>query len=150
MKSIRVAATAVTLGTTLIAAPLFADADYASIVEEYIEVVVNGREYDRIDEFVAEDLIQRNPQLPNGREPLRDFWTEFMGSQPEARFNVVRIISEGAYVVKHSLFQSTPQDRGVAVVDIFRLEDGLIVEHWDVVQPVPETTVNGNHPVLQD
>ncbi|MEM7057547.1 MAG: nuclear transport factor 2 family protein [Pseudomonadota bacterium] len=128
----------------------FADESPAAIVEKYIDVVVNGRQFDRIDEFVAEDLIQRNPNLLNGREPLRQFWTDFMGKNAEARFTVARVIAQGDLVVEHSLFQGSPGDRGIAVVDIYRVEDGLIVEHWDVVQPIPETFASGNHPVLDE
>ena len=150
MKNALRTAIAAMLVTATLPAVAFADDSPAAVVEEYIEVVVNGREFDRIDEFVAEDLIQRNPNLPNGREALREFWVGFMGGQPEARFTVARVISEGDLVVEHSLFQSNPEDRGAAVVDIYRVEDGLIVEHWDVVQPVPEEFASGNHPVLDD
>ena len=134
--------------TTSVPTLVLAEQNPADLVKAYIEVVVNGRDFDRIDEFVSEDLIQRNPNLPNGRAPLKAFWTEFMTSQPEANFTLARVISEGNLVVKHSLFQSTPDDRGIAVVDIFRIEDGLIVEHWDVIQQVAETWASGNHPVL--
>lgn len=147
--AIRSVATALLL-TAIVPTISFAEEDPATVVREYIEVVVNGRQFDRIDEFVARDLIQRNPNLPNGREPLRQFWTDFMGGQPEARFTVARVISEGDLVVEHSLFQSSSDDRGTAVIDIYRIEDGLIVEHWDVVQPIPETTASGNHPVLDE
>lgn len=141
------------LSATLLAAlPASAQETPAEIVKEYIEVVVNGRQFDRIDEFIAEDLIQRNPNLPNGREPLKAFWTEFMGSRPEAQFTIGRVIAEGNLVAEHSLFRETPDDQGVAVVDIYRVEDGLIVEHWDVVQFLPDdfVSVSGNHPVLEE
>jgi predicted SnoaL-like aldol condensation-catalyzing enzyme len=47
-------------------------------------------------------------------------------------------------VALHSHLTRKPGDRGMAVVDIFRLENGKIVEHWDVVQEVPETSANNN------
>jgi len=63
---------------------------------------------------------------------------------PELRMEPKRIIAEGDLVVLHSHLILKPGDRGTAVVDIFRLENGKIVEHWDVVQEVPETAKNSN------
>ena len=54
------------------------------------------------------------------------------------------LVSEGDLVVVHSLFRSGPQDRGQAIMDLFRVEQGKIVEHWDVIQQVPAETANGN------
>lgn len=113
-----------------------------------MEVVIKGRQFDRIDEFVAEDMVQRNPNLPNGREALKQFWEGFMETNPEVQFNVVRSISDGTMVWEHVHVQLKPGDLGVAVVDIFRVEDGLIVEHWDVLQPIPEASASGNHMIL--
>ena len=52
--------------------------------------------------------------------------------------------AEGDLVVTHGLITTSPEDRGTAAVDIFGLENGKIVEHWDVLQPVPETSENDN------
>jgi len=150
MKILQKAALAIAVLSSNIPTFVLADQSPSELVKSYIEVVVNGREFDRIDEFVSEDLMQRNPNLPNGRAPLKAFWTDFMTSQPEGKFTLARIIAEDDLVVKHSLFQITPSDRGIAVMDIFRVEDGLIVEHWDVIQPIAETWASGNHPVLPD
>ena len=68
----------------------------------------------------------------------------FTQNFPELRMETKRIIAEGDYVVLHSHLILKPGDRGSAVVDIFRLENGKIVEHWDVVQEVPETSANNN------
>ncbi len=53
-------------------------------------------------------------------------------------------MAEGDLVVTHGLIKTSSEDRGTAAADIFRLEDGKIVEHWDVLQPVPETAENDN------
>jgi predicted SnoaL-like aldol condensation-catalyzing enzyme len=47
----------------------------------------------------------------------------------------------------HQAFKTSPEDRGSAAVDFFRLEDSKLVEHWDVIQPVPENAAN-EHPVF--
>ena len=62
-------------------------------------------------------------------------------------FDIKRAIAEGDLVVTHSLLKTSLEDRGSAVADIFRLEDGKVVEHWDVVQPVPESAAN-DHPMF--
>lgn len=118
------------------------------VVEAYVDTVINGREFDRIGEFVHPDIIQHNPNLPNGREALQAFWTEFMTSQPEAEFIIARTVAEGDLVAKHAWFVPAPGELGAAVIDIYRVEDGLIVQHWDAVQFIPEETVSGNHMVL--
>ena len=56
-------------------------------------------------------------------------------------------VVEGDLVVTHSLLKTSPQDRGTAAADIFRLEEGKVVEHWDVLQPVPESAAN-DHPMF--
>jgi len=63
---------------------------------------------------------------------------------PAASFTVVRLIAEGDLVVAHALFKINADDRGTAVVDIYRVAAGMLVEHWDVKEPVPETSANGN------
>ncbi len=59
-------------------------------------------------------------------------------------FALKRVIAEDDLVVLHYHLKMTPDDLGQAVVDIFRVEDGRIVEHWDVLQPVPAESANTN------
>ena len=68
----------------------------------------------------------------------------FAQTYPDFRMETKRLIAEGDYVVAHNHLIRKPGERGTAVVDIFRLENGKIVEHWDVVQEVPETSANHN------
>lgn len=56
----------------------------------------------------------------------------------------MRVFAEGDFVVAHVHGVRDPSQRGSAIVDIFRLEHGLIVEHWDVMQPIPEEAANPN------
>ena len=53
-----------------------------------------------------------------------------------------RTVAEGDLVVTHSLLKTSPEGRGTAVADFFRLEEGKVVEHWDVLQPIPESAAN--------
>lgn len=114
------------------------------IVLDYMTTVINGREFDVIGDYIAEDLIQHNANLPNGVEPLSEFWSGFFESTPDGNFRIVRTITEGNLVITHSQFTPTPDALGLVVVDIYRIEDGLIAEHWDVVSEIPEETVSGN------
>jgi predicted SnoaL-like aldol condensation-catalyzing enzyme len=59
-------------------------------------------------------------------------------------YSIKRIIADGNLVVVHSHGQFAAGDRGIAVVDILRVQGCRIMEHWDVVQPVPEQPVNSN------
>ncbi|WP_329429180.1 nuclear transport factor 2 family protein [Streptosporangium sp. NBC_01495] len=86
--------------------------------------------------LVREDFVEHSPGNPSGR----DAFIDFIAHSPVAgaRLELKRVIADGQYVVVHYLMITSDDERGTAVVDIWRLEDGLIVEHWDVVQPVPD------------
>jgi predicted SnoaL-like aldol condensation-catalyzing enzyme len=91
----------------------------------------------------ATQYIQHNPQGKDGRDSfINGFAAYVVGS--EFRCETKRIIAEGDLAVVHALCKDKPSDRGDAVVDIFRVKQGKIVEHWDVVQPIPEKANNTN------
>jgi predicted SnoaL-like aldol condensation-catalyzing enzyme len=94
--------------------------------------------------YIGDRYIQHNPQAADGPEAFIGFVKGLAQQFPEASLEIKRVIAEGDLVVTHSLLRMAPDDRGMAVVDIFRLEDGKVVEHWDVLQPVPETAANDN------
>ena len=116
----------------------------SQLIHDFIEVVWNQGRVEEAERFVAEDLIQHNPALPNGRKALIGFIDGMREQFPEARFETRRLAAEGDLVFTHSLFTPQPGHRGIAVVDVFRIADGLIAEHWDVREDVPETTTSGN------
>ncbi len=88
---------------------------------------------------------QHNPLVEDGRDGLSKFVAWIGKNHPGAHGEIKRVFAEGDYVVLHShwhgLFGS---EEGEAVVDIFRVEDGKVVEHWDVIQPIPEKSANSN------
>ncbi len=96
------------------------------------------------DMFVSPDYIQHNPSIPNGTAPDIAFLTEKFKNNPGSTNEVKRAVAEEDLVVLHVLSRLNPADRGRAIVDIFRVKDNKIVEHWDVIQPVPAETVSGN------
>jgi predicted SnoaL-like aldol condensation-catalyzing enzyme len=89
------------------------------------------------DDLIAPDYVQHNPQAGNGLEAVKAFFAPVGPIDVE----VYRVIAEGDLVVVHSDYKTW----NTAGVDIFRVgPDGKIIEHWDVLQAVPETTASGN------
>ncbi|NEM91113.1 zinc-binding dehydrogenase [Galbitalea soli] len=97
-----------------------------------------------VDRIVRSDYIQHNPQAPDGPDALKYFGAGLRQQFPEVTNLPKRAIAEGDMVLLHSHVVFVPGTPGTAVFDIFRFQDGKIAEHWDVLQEVPATTVNGN------
>ena len=96
--------------------------------------------HDVLHRVLREDFVEHSPGTPSGR----DAWIEFIKSGPAAEFDLKRVIADDNYVVAHYRLVPAGSEGGVAVVDIWRFEDGMIVEHWDVVQPVPDESDTPN------
>ncbi|MDP8992822.1 MAG: ester cyclase [Actinomycetota bacterium] len=115
------------------------------VVLAYLEQALNAKQpAEAVDAYVGPRYVQHNPQVADGPEAFIEFASGFTRQFPEMRVDVRRVVAEGDVVVTHSLLTVGPEDRGTAAVDIFRLEEGRIVEHWDVLQPVPESAANDN------
>ena len=115
------------------------------IVREWNALAINQRKPEEaVAKYLGPNYRQHNPGAADGAEPFIAAVNGFAQTFPEFRMEPKRIIAEGDIVVLHSHLIREPGDRGRAVVDIFRLENSKIVEHWDVVQEVPETSAN-NH-----
>ncbi|MEV3984795.1 nuclear transport factor 2 family protein [Nonomuraea sp. NPDC049655] len=119
----------------------------AQLVRDYFEQIWNQGRTQLADRFLAADLIQHNPNLPDGRQALTEFIDGMRAQLPDARFEIRRMAVDGDLVFTHSLFTAQPGHSGIAVVDVFRITDGLIAEHWDLREDVPATTVSG-HPIV--
>ena len=96
------------------------------------------------EKWVDPGYIQHNPMVPTGREGAIAFFDGFMKAYPGYSYTLKRAIAEGDLVAVHGLFKMTPDDRGSAVMDIFRVQGCKVMEHWDVVQPIPEKAQNQN------
>jgi len=94
--------------------------------------------------YIGSKYIQHNPQAPDGPDAFIQFVKAWSGQFPKLSVEIKRMVAEGDLVVTHGVLKTSPEDRGTAAADIFRIEDGRIVEHWDVLQPVPETAANDN------
>ena len=134
------------LGALLtLCAPLIASADLSQnkkLVHDFYDLAFNQhRPKEAAEKYLAEIYIQHNPHVGTGRKAFID---AFSGEVDHSTTQFRRIIAEEDLVVLHSEKHRTPGDRGVAGVDIFRVKDGKIVEHWDVNQEIPETSKNTN------
>ncbi|MDO5632892.1 MAG: nuclear transport factor 2 family protein [Paracoccus sp. (in: a-proteobacteria)] len=113
------------------------------LVLEFYDGFFNRHDAGAAD-VVANNYIQHNPEVPDGKEPFVGYFTGFFAENPESKARIVRSAADGDLVWLHIHSTNGADDPGQAVVDIFRVEDGMIVEHWDVIQPVPTEAANDN------
>ena len=106
----------------------------------FYDLAFNQHKLDEaVRKYVAEPYIQHNPTVADGGKAFIDSFAPFLKENPQSRAEVKRAAAEGDLVWLHVFSRTSPQDRGEAVVDIFRVNKaGKIVEHWDVIQAVPE------------
>jgi predicted SnoaL-like aldol condensation-catalyzing enzyme len=115
------------------------------IVKAYYEQAFNdGDPEGATERYVGDRYVQHNPQAADGTEAFIGFVRWYRGQFPQLHLDIKRMIAEDDLVVTHSHITNSPDDRGTAVVDIFRVENGKVVEHWDVLQPIPEEAANSN------
>jgi predicted SnoaL-like aldol condensation-catalyzing enzyme len=94
--------------------------------------------------YGGDKYIQHNPNVPDGKDAVINYFTPFFQANPDARSEIKRAVAEGDLVWLHVHSKKNATDRGRAIVDIFRVEKGKVVEHWDVVQDIPEKAANTN------
>ena len=113
-------------------------------VLEFYEQGLNRKDFDAAAKFIGPRYVQHNPTAPDGPEGLKAFLAFLREKFPDSHSEIKRAFAEGDYVILHVHSVREKGSRGRAIVDIFKLEDGKIVEHWDVVQDIPEKSTNGN------
>jgi predicted SnoaL-like aldol condensation-catalyzing enzyme len=105
---------------------------------------VDKKVREAFETWVDPGYIQHNPMAQTGREAAIGFLEPFFTQHPAIHYSILRVIADGNLVAVHSHGAFAPDDRGIAVVDILRVEGCKVMEHWDVVQPVPEKSANSN------
>ena len=117
----------------------------ATVVAYYTTAFNDQKPEEAVAKYGGPVYIQHNPQAADGFQAFIDFVTSFTKANPQLHVDIKRVIAECDLVVTHSHLTLNPSDRGSAVADIFRLNrEGKVVEHWDVIQAVPETSANDN------
>lgn len=96
----------------------------------------------RVDDYIAPEYVQHSSLAAPTVQALKDFLDYVKVQSPEGTHNLKRAFVDGDHVIVHHHVIRHAGDPGLAVVDIFRVEDGKIIEHWDVLQDVPENPVN--------
>lgn len=115
-----------------------------AVVVDYYETAFGGDPEKAVADHFGDRYIQHNPQAENGPEAFIGFVHWLRGEYPQLQLDIKRVIAEGDMVVTHSHLILTPGQPGRALADFFRLDTGKVVEHWDVIQDIPETSANSN------
>lgn len=149
LKSLGVAATALTLTVPTVSMAqserdVEAEEANRALVTEFYNQFFNEHETEQSSRVLAEDYIQHNPGVPDGKAPFVDYFAGYFQENPDYQSEIVRSAADGDLVWLHVHSTNGEEDRGESVVDIFRVEQGKIVEHWDVIQSVPEDAANDN------
>ena len=134
---------AITLAAPLRAAEPSTLEKNKEVATAFYDAAINKKDYEAAVKYLGPEYKQHNPTAADGKEGLRAF-IDFLKSRfPTQRGEIKRVIAEGDLVVLH--VHSTRGDGpGRAIVDIFRVKAGKVVEHWDVIQDIPEKAANSN------
>lgn len=114
------------------------------LVLDVYEHVLQPLDASRVEEFFAPDYIQHNPMAASGAAGLKAFLEWAREHSPHAEHRVKRVFVDGDYVIAHVHVIIHPGERGNAVIDIFRIENDKVAEHWDAAQEIPAHASNSN------
>ncbi len=121
------------------------EANKLAVVAFYKQALMEGDVENAFQLYAGPTYRQHNPLIEDGMDGVRKFVVWIVASHPDARGEIKRVFADGDHVILHSYWHGLSDNAASeAVVDIFRLESGKVVEHWDVIQPVPETSANAN------
>ncbi len=105
------------------------------VIRKFYQEFFNDHIVESADKYVREDYIQHNPGVDQGRESLKSAFADKFVSDPDFRLNIQMLIAEKDLVAVYLKNVDPQGNTKCRVVDIYRLEDGMLAEHWDVLQP---------------
>lgn len=110
----------------------------------FYRTAFEGNPREAVDRFVGDRYIQHNPLVADGPDPFIEYFERMRDEYPGKTIRFVRSVAEGDLVAVHT-HQVWPGDEEYVTMDFFRFDDGgKIVEHWDAIQQVPESSANDN------
>ncbi len=110
----------------------------------FYEKAINQKNFEAASKYLGPQYIQHNQRAVDGIDGLKNFIAFLKEKYPESHSEIKRVFADGDYVILHVHAIREPGTRGMAVVDIFRLENGKIVEHWDVHEDIIDKPANRN------
>jgi len=105
------------------------------MIEAFYKEFFNDHKIEAADQYVREDYIQHNPGVDQGRECLKQAFAEKFKTEPTFHLNIIRIIVEDDMAAVYLKNVDPEGNTKARVVDIYRIQDGRLAEHWDVLQP---------------
>jgi predicted SnoaL-like aldol condensation-catalyzing enzyme len=113
-------------------------------VEAFYDLIINKKDFDSAKIYIGTRYKQHNPLVADYPEGLKAFIDFLKVNYPQAKSEIKRTFADGDYVILHVHSVRAPDTTGRAIIEIFRLEDGKIEEHWDVIQEIPASSANPN------
>ncbi|HEX3866641.1 MAG TPA: nuclear transport factor 2 family protein [Gemmatimonadaceae bacterium] len=110
----------------------------------FYDAALNRKDADAACALLGPEYLQHNPKAQDGVEGFRTFVATLRAATPESQSEIKQVFVDGNVVILHVHKIPEPGTLGVAIIDLFRLADGKIVEHWDVTQQIPSETASGN------
>ena len=114
------------------------------IVNEFYEQAINKKDFEAASKYLGPRYIQHNQRAADGAEGLKNFIRFLREKFPDAHSEIKRTFAADDYVILHVHAVREPGTHGMAVVDIFRLQNNKIVEHWDVHEDILDKASNAN------
>ena len=114
------------------------------LITRLLNTAFNEKNVNAAAELLTDGYIQHNPMAATGKKGFLEAIPGFYKMFPDLKMEIKGLIAEGDYVVAHSHYQFAKEGNGSAVVDIFRIKDGKVDEHWDVIQEIPSQMANDN------
>ena len=114
------------------------------LVLAFYQKMIGDKDPDAARQFMGEHYVQHSAYARDGFEGVAEFARSFKRDFPNHRYEVKKVIAEGDFVVLHLHGINGMSPHGEQVVDMFRVKDGKVCEHWDVIQPIPGDSSNPN------